>query len=75
MCASTIATTYSSGPIGTQGIVVSDLHDKCYENFSGTSASAPLGAGIYALLLEAKYVHMIIIHVMVPVENKALGVK
>lgn len=31
-----------------------DLHDDCTETHTGTSASAPLAAGIFALALEAK---------------------
>lgn len=31
-----------------------DLHDACTETHTGTSASAPLAAGIFALALEAK---------------------
>lgn len=31
-----------------------DLHDECTETHTGTSASAPLAAGIFALALEAK---------------------
>ena len=36
--------------------VTADIRMKCTKYFSGTSAAAPLGAGIVALLLEAKYV-------------------
>lgn len=31
-----------------------DLHNECTETHTGTSASAPLAAGIFALALEAK---------------------
>ncbi len=34
--------------------VTTDLHHKCTESHTGTSASAPLAAGILALALEAK---------------------
>ena len=34
--------------------VSADLHNKCTKYFTGTSASAPQGAGIVALALEAK---------------------
>ncbi len=33
-----------------------DLHNECTETHTGTSASAPLAAGIFALALEQKYV-------------------
>ena len=34
--------------------VSTDLHHKCTERHTGTSASAPLAAGIMALALETK---------------------
>lgn len=58
-CASTMATTYSSGAYSDHKIVTADLHDKCTDAHTGTSASAPLAAGIFALVLEAKYVLII----------------
>lgn len=36
-----------------------DLHNECTETHTGTSASAPLAAGIFALALEQKYVQML----------------
>ena len=39
--------------------VTTDLHDKCTDAHTGTSASAPLAAGICALALEAKYIYFI----------------
>ena len=52
-CASTLATTYSSGE-GTEGkIYTTDLHHQCTNAHTGTSASAPFCAGIAALALEA----------------------
>ncbi len=60
-CASTMAVTYSSGAYTDQKIATIDLHNKCTIDHSGTSAAAPLAAGILALALEAKYViHTII---------------
>ncbi|GFR96257.1 proprotein convertase subtilisin/kexin type 6 [Elysia marginata] len=50
-CSSTLATTYSSG--GEKQIVTTDLRRSCTEAHTGTSASAPLAAGIIALTLEA----------------------
>lgn len=52
-CSSTLATTYSSGAAGEKQIVTTDLHHKCTTTHTGTSASAPLAAGICALALEA----------------------
>merc|ERR550519_108603 len=52
-CSSTLATTYSSGSSGEQKIVTTDLHNGCTSSHTGTSASAPLAAGIIALTLEA----------------------
>lgn len=53
-CSSTLATTYSSGSFGERQIVTTDLHHTCTTSHTGTSASAPLAAGIAALALEAK---------------------
>ncbi|XP_043281226.1 furin-like protease 1 isoform X2 [Venturia canescens] len=52
-CSSTLATTYSSGSTGERQVVTTDLHHQCTNNHTGTSASAPLAAGICALALEA----------------------
>ncbi|XP_070619644.1 furin isoform X2 [Erythrolamprus reginae] len=52
-CSSTLATTYSSGSQNEKQIVTTDLWQKCTESHTGTSASAPLAAGIIALALEA----------------------
>jgi proprotein convertase subtilisin/kexin type 1 len=52
-CASTMATTYSSGTYSDHKIITADLHNKCTDSHSGTSAAAPLAAGIFALVLEA----------------------
>lgn len=51
-CSSTLATTFSSGAHGEKRIVTTDLHNQCTERHTGTSASAPLAAGIIALALE-----------------------
>lgn len=53
-CSSTLATTYSSGSFGERQVVTTDLHHGCTSSHTGTSASAPLAAGICALTLEAK---------------------
>lgn len=52
-CSSTLATTYSSGEQGEKMIVTTDLRQGCTENHTGTSASAPLAAGICALVLQS----------------------
>lgn len=52
-CSSTLATTYSSGAQNEKQVVTTDLHHTCTLSHTGTSASAPLAAGIAALVLEA----------------------
>ncbi|KAI9564477.1 hypothetical protein GHT06_008216 [Daphnia sinensis] len=52
-CSSTLATAYSSGAVDEKQIVTTDLHHSCTPSHTGTSAAAPLAAGICALVLEA----------------------
>uniref|UniRef100_A0A8C5LGV0 Prohormone convertase 3 n=1 Tax=Jaculus jaculus TaxID=51337 RepID=A0A8C5LGV0_JACJA len=52
-CASTLTTTFSSGVATDPQIVTTDLHHQCSDKHTGTSASAPLAAGMIALALEA----------------------
>ncbi|KAG8145143.1 hypothetical protein E2320_013511 [Naja naja] len=52
-CASTLATTYSSGAFYERQIVTTDLKKHCTDGHTGTSVSAPMVAGIIALALEA----------------------
>ncbi|XP_014465638.2 proprotein convertase subtilisin/kexin type 4 [Alligator mississippiensis] len=52
-CASTLTATYSSGARQDRQIVTTDLHHRCTDRHTGTSASAPLAAGMMALALEA----------------------
>ncbi|CAF1249935.1 unnamed protein product [Adineta steineri] len=52
-CSSTLATTYSSGASDEKQVVSTDLRSQCTENHTGTSASAPMAAGIIALAIEA----------------------
>ncbi|GFS03269.1 proprotein convertase subtilisin/kexin type 5 [Elysia marginata] len=52
-CSSTLATTYSSGAINEKQMATTDLHNRCTTTHTGTSASAPLAAGIIAMVLEA----------------------
>ncbi|XP_041465657.1 proprotein convertase subtilisin/kexin type 5-like isoform X2 [Lytechinus variegatus] len=52
-CAASLASTFSSGNKQQKMVVTTDLHDECIGNFTGTSASAPIAAGIVSLVLEA----------------------
>ncbi|GFU97873.1 neuroendocrine convertase 1 [Trichonephila clavipes] len=52
-CASTMTTAYSSGAYSDQKIATTDLHNQCTVHHTGTSAAAPLAAGVIALILEA----------------------
>jgi len=52
-CASTLASTYSSGGQNEKQIITTDLRKICTESHTGTSASAPMAAAIVALTLEA----------------------
>ncbi|KAL6263420.1 hypothetical protein P5V15_006211 [Pogonomyrmex californicus] len=51
-CPATLATTYSSGAYYDQMIATTDLRNTCTTRHTGTSASAPLAAGILALALQ-----------------------
>lgn len=50
-CTAVMVTTYSSG--SGEHIHTTDINDQCTTVHGGTSAAAPLAAGIYALILEA----------------------
>ncbi|VDK49650.1 unnamed protein product [Anisakis simplex] len=52
-CASTLTSTYSTGTNNRRMIMTTDIGNKCARDHSGTSASAPMAAGIIALALEA----------------------
>lgn len=52
-CPSTLCTTYSSANRGQPAIISTDMPNSCTEQHTGTSASAPIAAGIVALALEA----------------------
>uniref|UniRef100_H0V652 Proprotein convertase subtilisin/kexin type 6 n=1 Tax=Cavia porcellus TaxID=10141 RepID=H0V652_CAVPO len=58
-CASTLATTYSSGAFYERKIVTTDLRQRCTDGHTGTSVSAPMVAGIIALALEAKSIPIV----------------
>ncbi|XP_032514726.2 neuroendocrine convertase 1-like [Danaus plexippus] len=53
ICSSTLATAYSSGAYRDQKIATTDVNDSCTLGHTGTSAAAPLAAGIIALMLDA----------------------
>ena len=57
-CASMLAVTFSSGSVGKRNIVTTDWTldsgTGCTTTHTGTSAAAPLAAGMIALMLEAK---------------------
>ena len=53
LCSAQLVVTYSSG--SGDAIHTTDVGtDKCYSNHGGTSAAAPLGAGIFALVLSVR---------------------
>uniref|UniRef100_F1L3M6 Neuroendocrine convertase 1 n=2 Tax=Ascaris suum TaxID=6253 RepID=F1L3M6_ASCSU len=52
-CASTLTSTYSTGSNNKRMIMTTDIGNGCAQDHSGTSASAPMAAGIIALALEA----------------------
>jgi proprotein convertase subtilisin/kexin type 1 len=52
-CPSTLTSTYSSGAYTDQKIATTDVGGGCTVSHTGTSAAAPLAAGILALVLEA----------------------
>ncbi|NXC77485.1 PCSK4 convertase, partial [Anhinga anhinga] len=52
-CSAILTTTYSSRTTSKGQIVTTDLHHRCTDKHTGTSASAPLAAGMIALALEA----------------------
>eukprot|EP00128_Syssomonas_multiformis_P015533 Colp12_sorted_trinity150504_noHs@30087 len=52
-CAATVAVTTSSGGSGNRDITSTDLNHVCTDHHTGTSAAAPIAAGLFALMLEA----------------------
>ncbi|NWU73417.1 PCSK4 convertase, partial [Pterocles burchelli] len=52
-CAAILTSTYSGRTRSQAQIVTTDLHHRCTDQHTGTSAAAPLAAGIIALALEA----------------------
>ncbi|XP_002160973.1 PC3-like endoprotease variant B isoform X1 [Hydra vulgaris] len=56
LCSSTLAVTFNGGSHREKEenkMITTDLHGKCTDEFKGTSSSAPLAAGIIALVLQA----------------------
>lgn len=53
LCAATMAVTFSSGGRDVRAITSTDFRGACTNSHTGTSAAAPLAAGIFALVLEA----------------------
>ncbi|XP_010126804.1 PREDICTED: neuroendocrine convertase 1, partial [Chlamydotis macqueenii] len=56
-CSSTLATAYSSGDYTDQRITSADLHNECTETHTGTSASAPLAAGISETINQERFLN------------------
>jgi kexin len=54
LCPAIMITTYSSSGGGMEGIHTTDWKSGCTDQHGGTSAAAPLAAGIYALLLSVR---------------------
>jgi len=57
LCSSMLAVTYSNGHMtGDRTIVTTDasIHGGCTRSFSGTSAAAPIAAGMVALMLQIR---------------------
>eukprot|EP01135_Chromosphaera_perkinsii_P006913 Nk52_evm1s628 gene=Nk52_evmTU1s628 len=55
-CAIQLGVTYSGGGLGGMGgraITTTDIRHGCTHSHSGTSASAPIAAGMFALVLQA----------------------
>ena len=58
-CPAMLAVTYSNGrSSGDRNIVTTDasIHGGCTKTFSGTSAAAPIAAGMVALMLQVRCV-------------------
>ena len=56
-CSAILAVTYSNGRnYGDRSIVTTDStkNGGCTQSFSGTSAAAPIAAGIVALMLQVR---------------------
>ena len=65
LCSSMLAVTYSNGHMtGDRTIVTTDasIHGGCTRSFSGTSAAAPIAAGMVALMLQIRHVPLTVLH-------------
>ncbi|KAI6203185.1 hypothetical protein M3Y94_00527500 [Aphelenchoides besseyi] len=52
-CAATLTSAFSSGAVLEKKIVTVDPQNLCTESHTGTSAAAPIAAGVLALVLQA----------------------
>jgi subtilisin family serine protease len=59
-CPAILLATYSSAGGGMEGIHTTDWKGGCTDRHGGTSAAAPLAAGVYALLLSIRYLFKLI---------------
>ena len=48
---------FSSGSSGERKVISTDLHNLCTSTHTGTSASAPMAAGVIALVLQVQSHH------------------
>ncbi|XP_062516896.1 furin-like isoform X2 [Corticium candelabrum] len=51
-CASILASAFSNSKKADKRVISTDLHGKCTDKHSGTSAAASIAAGIFAIALE-----------------------
>ncbi|KAI9189414.1 pheromone processing endoprotease [Blastocladiella emersonii ATCC 22665] len=79
-CAAQLAVTYSGGSARHDAIFTTDIGtDQCVDTHSGTSAAAPIGAAIIALVLSERpdltwrTVQRLIIENAVPFESSSTG--
>ena len=55
---------FSSGSSGERKVISTDLHNLCTSTHTGTSASAPMAAGVIALVLQVQSHHKGTVSVM-----------
>lgn len=78
-CSATLAAAYSSGTGTERRIATTDLNSGCTDEHGGTSAAAPLAAGVIALALSANpnlswrdVQHLIVHSSSHPMENESV---